>query len=86
MGCGHRHLTRLGPCCWVPVWARVPAAGPWGVLCPRWAMQWPQLRLSCRGTLAPYAIPSEVMLVEEIPRNQMGKVNKKDLVRQLCLS
>ncbi|XP_047385378.1 malonate--CoA ligase ACSF3, mitochondrial isoform X2 [Sciurus carolinensis] len=35
-----------------------------------------------RGSLAPYAIPSELLLVEEIPRNQMGKVNKKDLVRQ----
>ncbi|XP_008838751.1 acyl-CoA synthetase family member 3, mitochondrial isoform X1 [Nannospalax galili] len=35
-----------------------------------------------RGILAPYAVPSELLLVEEIPRNQMGKVNKKDLVRQ----
>lgn len=37
----------------------------------------------CRGVLAPYAVPSELLLVEEIPRNQMGKVNKRDLVRQL---
>lgn len=36
----------------------------------------------CRGVLAPYAVPSELLLVEEIPRNQMGKINKKDLVRQ----
>ena len=36
-----------------------------------------------RGVLAPYAVPSELLLVEEIPRNQMGKVNKRDLVRQL---
>lgn len=36
----------------------------------------------CRGILAPYAVPSELLLVEEIPRNQMGKINKKDLVRQ----
>lgn len=35
-----------------------------------------------RDVLAPYAVPSELLLVEEIPRNQMGKVNKKDLVRQ----
>nr|XP_042133751.1 malonate--CoA ligase ACSF3, mitochondrial isoform X3 [Peromyscus maniculatus bairdii] len=35
-----------------------------------------------RGVLAPYAIPSELLLVEEIPRNQMGKVNKKELLRQ----
>ncbi|EQB76996.1 acyl-CoA synthetase family member 3, mitochondrial [Camelus ferus] len=36
-----------------------------------------------RGVLAPYAVPSELLLVEEIPRNQMGKVNKRDLVQQL---
>ncbi|XP_020029152.1 malonate--CoA ligase ACSF3, mitochondrial isoform X1 [Castor canadensis] len=36
-----------------------------------------------RGVLAPYAVPSELLLVEEIPRNQMGKVNKKDLLKQL---
>lgn len=36
----------------------------------------------CRGVLAPYAVPSELLLVEEIPRNQMGKINKKDLLRQ----
>ncbi|XP_035298631.1 malonate--CoA ligase ACSF3, mitochondrial isoform X1 [Cricetulus griseus] len=35
-----------------------------------------------RGVLAPYAVPSELLLVEEIPRNQMGKVNKKELLRQ----
>ena len=36
----------------------------------------------CRGVLAPYAVPSELLLVEEIPRNQMGKINKRDLIRQ----
>lgn len=35
-----------------------------------------------RGVLAPYAVPSELLLVEEIPRNQMGKVNKKELLKQ----
>lgn len=32
--------------------------------------------------MAPYAVPSELLLVEMIPRNQMGKVNKKELIRQ----
>lgn len=32
--------------------------------------------------MAPYAVPSELLLVETIPRNQMGKVNKKELIRQ----
>ncbi|XP_008051345.1 acyl-CoA synthetase family member 3, mitochondrial [Carlito syrichta] len=41
-----------------------------------------ELREWARGILAPYAVPSDLVLVEEIPRNQMGKVNKKDLVRR----
>ncbi|XP_062442690.1 malonate--CoA ligase ACSF3, mitochondrial isoform X2 [Rhea pennata] len=35
-----------------------------------------------RETMAPYSIPTELIVVEEIPRNQMGKVNKKDLLRR----
>ncbi|XP_025947842.1 acyl-CoA synthetase family member 3, mitochondrial isoform X1 [Apteryx rowi] len=35
-----------------------------------------------RGTMAPYSIPTELIVVEEIPRNQMGKVNKKDLLQR----
>ncbi|XP_007468506.1 PREDICTED: acyl-CoA synthetase family member 3, mitochondrial [Lipotes vexillifer] len=42
-----------------------------------------ELKEWARGVLAPYAVPSELLLVQEIPRNQMGKVNKKELVRQL---
>nr|XP_015101776.1 malonate--CoA ligase ACSF3, mitochondrial isoform X4 [Vicugna pacos] len=42
-----------------------------------------ELKEWARGVLAPYAVPSELLLVEEIPRNQMGKVNKRDLVQQL---
>ncbi|XP_036131749.1 malonate--CoA ligase ACSF3, mitochondrial [Molossus molossus] len=41
-----------------------------------------ELKEWARGVLAPYAVPSELLLVEEIPRNQMGKVNKRDLLRQ----
>ncbi|XP_047702066.1 malonate--CoA ligase ACSF3, mitochondrial isoform X2 [Prionailurus viverrinus] len=41
-----------------------------------------ELKEWARGVLAPYAVPSELLLVEEIPRNQMGKVNKRDLIRQ----
>ena len=56
-------------------WRKVPTPPPHGP-----CTQAPCL---CRGVLAPYAVPSELLLVEEIPRNQMGKVNKRDLVRQL---
>lgn len=31
--------------------------------------------------MAPYSIPTGLLLVEEMPRNQMGKVNKKDLLQ-----
>lgn len=32
--------------------------------------------------MAPYSIPTGLLLVEEMPRNQMGKVNKKDLLQR----
>lgn len=38
--------------------------------------------LCCRETMAPYTIPTELIVVEEIPRNQMGKVNKKELLQR----
>ncbi|CAK7317245.1 Malonate--CoA ligase ACSF3, mitochondrial [Vulpes lagopus] len=41
-----------------------------------------ELKEWARGFLAPYAVPSELLLVDEIPRNQMGKINKRDLLRQ----
>ncbi|XP_055991563.1 malonate--CoA ligase ACSF3, mitochondrial [Sorex fumeus] len=40
-----------------------------------------ELKAWARDSLAPYAVPSELLLVGELPRNQMGKVNKKDLLR-----
>lgn len=40
-----------------------------------------RLFLYCREHMAPYIIPTGLVLVEEMPRNQMGKVNKKDLLR-----
>ncbi|XP_031514484.1 malonate--CoA ligase ACSF3, mitochondrial [Papio anubis] len=41
-----------------------------------------ELKEWARGVLAPYAVPSELVLVEEIPRNQMGKIDKKALIRR----
>ena len=34
----------------------------------------------CTSKMAPYKIPKVCLQVDEIPRNQMGKVNKKELV------
>ncbi|XP_069553822.1 malonate--CoA ligase ACSF3, mitochondrial [Brachyistius frenatus] len=45
------------------------------------SMTLPQLKTWARKHMAPYIIPTGLVLVEEIPRNQMGKVNKKDLLR-----
>jgi malonyl-CoA/methylmalonyl-CoA synthetase len=33
--------------------------------------------------LPPYQVPKEIKFVDSVPRNAMGKVNKKDLVKQL---
>lgn len=40
------------------------------------------LRLWCADHLAKYKIPSELKVADEIPKNAMGKVNKRDLVRK----
>jgi len=39
----------------------------------------------CEARLAKYKWPRQVVLVSSIPRNAMGKVNKKDLAQQLQL-
>ncbi|KAK8274439.1 hypothetical protein V6Z12_D10G073500 [Gossypium hirsutum] len=36
-----------------------------------------------KGKLAPYKLPTRLMLWDSLPRNAMGKVNKKELKRQL---
>ncbi|KAH0619693.1 hypothetical protein JD844_000617 [Phrynosoma platyrhinos] len=41
-----------------------------------------ELKEWARESMASYTIPSELLLVEEIPRNQMGKVDKKHLLKQ----
>ncbi|KAG9475058.1 hypothetical protein GDO78_003488 [Eleutherodactylus coqui] len=38
------------------------------------------------AVMAPYCIPAELILVEEIPRNQMGKINKKQLLALFYLT
>lgn len=44
-------------------------------------MNLPELKIWSREHMAPYSVPTGLVLVEEMPRNQMGKVNKKDLLR-----
>lgn len=42
-----------------------------------------KLREWSKNRMAPYAIPTVLKCVERLPRNHMGKVNKKDLVKQI---
>lgn len=39
------------------------------------------IKLFCQTRMPPYTIPTVIKIVEDIPKNVMGKVNKKDLVR-----
>jgi len=36
-----------------------------------------------KGSLPKYQVPHSVVLIEEIPRNAMGKINKKALRKEL---
>lgn len=38
------------------------------------------VREFCRDKLAPYQVPRQVEVVDSIPRNAMGKVNKKEMI------
>jgi len=44
-----------------------------------------QLTEWLRGHLAPYKLPRKIIFVSEIPRNVMGKVNKKELIKHPLL-
>jgi acyl-CoA synthetase (AMP-forming)/AMP-acid ligase II len=48
--------------------------GPWGAL---------DMRRALKERLANYKIPQEMRVVERIPRNAMGKINKKGLVKEV---
>ncbi|KAI0169171.1 acetyl-CoA synthetase-like protein [Hypoxylon sp. FL1284] len=43
------------------------------------------MRRALKGRLANYKIPQVLRVVEHIPRNAMGKINKKDLLRKVFL-
>lgn len=44
-------------------------------------LELPQLKQWCQQELPPYAAPTVLRLLPQIPRNVMGKVNKKELVK-----
>jgi malonyl-CoA/methylmalonyl-CoA synthetase len=41
------------------------------------------LRDFCRGRMAPYKVPRQVVLLDELPRNALGKVVKRALMERL---
>ena len=43
-----------------------------------------ELRESCRGKMAPYKVPREVLVVKDFPRNALGKVIKTQLSSSLA--
>lgn len=45
-----------------------------------------QLREHAAGELPPYQLPQRLHLVDALPRNAMGKVNKKQLAQGLTES
>jgi malonyl-CoA/methylmalonyl-CoA synthetase len=52
------------------------------VLRPGTGLDADSLRAWARGRLAPYKLPTRVLLLAELPRNAMGKVTKTELVRR----
>lgn len=40
-----------------------------------------KLREWSKERMAPYAIPTVLRVVEKLPKNAMGKVNKRDLLK-----
>ncbi|PFH62639.1 hypothetical protein XA68_12713 [Ophiocordyceps unilateralis] len=69
-------------------------SGNWGqkvgavvVLDSRHVQKWTPLdmRRALKGRLAAFKIPQTLQVVDQIPRNAMGKVNKKELVRALFI-
>lgn len=60
-----------------PVWGERVAAIV--TLSPGKKLSLEDLKRWASGFMVPYQIPSVLLVVEELPRNTMGKVNKKEL-------
>ena len=52
----------------------------WVVLAPGAALDAEALAQRCRDRLAPYAVPARFDAVDELPRNEVGKVLRRELV------
>ncbi|XP_023222187.1 acyl-CoA synthetase family member 3, mitochondrial-like isoform X1 [Centruroides sculpturatus] len=46
-------------------------------------MPLPELRNWCKERMSPYSAPTLLLCLKELPRNALGKVNKKELLKQI---
>ncbi|MDO3646183.1 class I adenylate-forming enzyme family protein [Nocardia mangyaensis] len=60
-----------------PVWGEVPVAHV--VAAPQPAVTVDELLSHCRAELAAFKVPAAIVLVPELPRNPVGKIDKKRL-------
>jgi long-chain acyl-CoA synthetase len=67
-----------------PQKGEVPKA--WVVLRPGTTASTADIRATCRDRLAPFKTPAEVEFCDELPRNLMGKVLRRELRRRAALS
>ncbi len=54
----------------------------WVVLRPDETVTEEELRLFCRESLAPYKVPTQIEFRERLPRTNVGKILRRELVRQ----
>lgn len=66
----------------VPDPYQVEAVKAWVVLRPGQAVTVDELRAFCRKTLAPYKVPKHIEFTESLPKSQIGKILRRELVRQ----
>jgi acyl-CoA synthetase (AMP-forming)/AMP-acid ligase II len=65
--------------------AAVVVLSPAGLTAGRGGKQWAvmDMRRALKDKLANYKIPQELKVVESLPRNAMGKINKKTLIKDV---
>ena len=66
----------------VPDPHQVEAVKAWVVLRPGQSATVEELRDFCRKSLAPYKVPKHIEFRDSLPKSQIGKILRRELVRQ----